>query len=166
MLSGTGLYLDLGLLVALPVVVGVYLTTWIGVTARKLGHTPLTIRTTRVLFTLGWTVLAGFGIYEAFGPFSFLSALTVSAILGVAISLSLQTTLQNIISGFFLLRGGFLRVGDLVLYSGVKGRIASIGLITSVIKAEDGTLSSVSNASLLGGPLTNYSASARFGSDY
>jgi len=166
MLSGGPLFEDLLLLVLLPVVAGILLTEGVGNYAKRHGRPPIAVRSLRILLTVLWTIVAGFGLVRAFGPFSFLSTLTASAIAGLAVTLALQTTLQNILAGFLLLRSRFLRVGDVVVFGGVKGTVAHIGLVTVVLKAEDGTLTSLSNSTMLSGPMTNYTATKRLAGEY
>lgn len=164
--AGVLLYEIIVFVILVPALVGSALTKTIGDRAKKRGHTPLAVRSERIVVTAIWVSIVLSGLVWAFGPFNFLSTLTVSAIAGIAITLSLQTTIQNVIAGMMLMRTRFLRVGDLVLFSGIKGRVASVGLITIVIKAEDGTLTSVANSNLLSGPFTNYTASSRLAGEY
>ena len=166
MLFGEPLYLDLLLLVAVPAAVGLPLSKWIGPALRRRGSTPLGVRVTRIFVTVVWVSIATTGLEIGLGPFSFLSTLTVSAIGGIAVTLALQTTLQNMVSGYILLRRGFLHVGDAVSVSGIKATVAGLGLVTVVLKTEDGTLVFVSNSSLLSGPFLNYTATKRLEGEY
>lgn len=166
MLTGEPLYLDLLLGVAVPAAVGLPLAKWIGPELRRHGTTPLGVRVARVVVTIVWVSIATTGLEIGFGPFSFLSTLTISAIGGIAATLALQTTLQNMVAGYILLRRGFLHVGDAVSVSGIKGTVAGLGLVTVVLRTEDGTLAFVSNSNLLSGPFLNYSATKRLGSEY
>jgi small-conductance mechanosensitive channel len=159
-------YEDIAFLIALPAGVGIPLTQWIGTYLHKRGAIPHAVHAARVVVSFVWISIVLVGIWVAFGPFSFLSALTFSAIVGVAVSLALQTTLQNIIAGFLLLRHGFLHLDDKVQFSGIKGTIANIGIVSVIIKLEDGSLATVSNSNLLSGPLINFSATTRFVGEY
>jgi small-conductance mechanosensitive channel len=126
----------------------------------------VTVRALRILLTIGWAAVVAVGLSVSFGPVPLLSTLTVSAIAGIAVTLALQTTLQNLISGFLLLRRRFLRYGDLLLISGVKGTVVSIGLVNCVLRTPEGTLVLVSNSTLLAGPLQNYTAGERLSGEY
>lgn len=159
-------FVEVALLIVVPVVAGIFLSKWIGDAAKRRGSSPLLVRTLRLLVTVIWISIVLVGSYLAFGPFSFLSALTVSAVVSIALVLALQTALQNIISGFTLLRQGFLRLGDVVQISGVKGSVVSIGLLNVVLKLEDGSLAVVSNATLLSGPYINHSTATRLAGEY
>lgn len=164
--SGAILYEVLLFLVLVPALAGSGLTKWAGDRFKRQGRSPPAVRALRIVISVIWISIAVWGLVLAFGPFSFFSTLTVSAVASIAITLSLQTTIQNVISGFMLLRGRFLRVGDVIQFSGVKGQVVSIGAITVVIKAQDGSLASVSNSNLLSGPFTNFTATTRLAGEY
>jgi small conductance mechanosensitive channel len=160
------LVLEVLLLIVLPAAVGLWLSKWLGSHMRHRGASPLFVRLLRILITVIWAVIVVYGFTVAFGPFSFLSALTVSAVATIAVTLALQTTLQNIIAGFILLREGFLRMGDTIQFSSQKGTVVSIGLVSVIVRLESGTLATVSNANLLSGPLLNFTATSRLAEDY
>ncbi len=163
----TGVFiLDFVLLVLLPVVLGLWLSVRLGDWARNRKAKPLTVRMIRIVVGSVGIGVALWGATIAFGPLSLLSTLTVSAIATITISLALQTTLSNIIAGFVLLRTRFLRVGDTVQFSGIKGTIVALGLIEVVIRTDTGTLAVVSNANLLSGPMLNFTATTRLAGDY
>ncbi len=89
------------------------------------------------------------------------TTLTASGIAAVALSLALQTTLTNVISGISLLVDNTLRVNDLIEISGTKGQVMKIGLRTSWVKTSEGNLVIISNSQIANGPLTNYTAAER-----
>lgn len=166
MTSGDLFYLEVFFLIVLPIVVGIPLTKWAGDSAKRRGSSPMLVRTLRIVITVVWVAIVIVGVSLAFAPFSLLSGLTVSAIAAIAVTLALQTTLQNLISGFLLLRGRFIRLGDVIQVSGVKGSVVSIGLIEVVLKLEGGALAVISNSNLLSGPMVNYTAPARLAGEY
>ena len=92
---------------------------------------------------------------------SIFSFLTLSGIVGLAISLALQNTLSNIISGILILSDGVLRLHDSVEYSGVKGRVVKIGLRATWVKTDSGDIAIISNNYLANGPLVNFTAGER-----
>lgn len=100
------------------------------------------------------------------GLSSLFTGLTVSAVLAVAISLALQTTLTNVISGILLFNDGTVRLGDTIEYSGAKGRVVRIGLRNTWVKTEAGHLAVVGNSALSGGPLVNHTATDRLSKKY
>ena len=165
-LTDSELILDAILLILVPVVVGPFLARWAGNRAKRTGATPAKVRGIEILITVAWVAIAAVGVSVTLGPISFLSTLTFSAIAGIAITLALQTTLQNLVSGIILLQHRFLRVGDLVQFSGMKGKVVGFGLVTTVIKLDDGSLAFVSNSNLLSGPLINFTAAKRLAGEY
>ena len=160
------LLLEILLLIVAPVIVGPLITKWVGDREKRLGGTPAKVRGLRVLITVIWVAVVGFGLFLTVGTISFLSTLTFSAIAGIGVTLALTTTLQNLVAGLILLQERSLRVGDLVQFSGTKGKVVAFGLVTTVIKLDDGTLAFVSNSNLLSGPLINFTAGKRLSGEY
>jgi len=133
-------------------------------TARAGGTVLRDIKTGLRLIAL---VLIFSDVISAFGLSSLFTTLTVSGILAVAVSLALQTTLSNVISGVLLFNDGVLRLGDTIEYGGAKGEVVRIGLRNTWIKTEGpGHLVVVSNSSLSSGPLTNHTATGRLSKKY
>jgi small conductance mechanosensitive channel len=106
------------------------------------------------------------GILSFTGLASEFTALTISGIAGLALSLALQTTLSNIISGILMINDGVIRIGDRIEYSGIKGVVVRVALRNCWIKQDDGSLAVVSNSSLSGGPLVNRTAEERLKKKY
>ncbi|HKV89915.1 MAG TPA: mechanosensitive ion channel domain-containing protein [Thermoplasmata archaeon] len=154
------------LLILLPAVVGILLTKWVGDEAKRRSWSPPSVRGIRILVSIGWISVATAGVFVTIGPIGFLSTLTVSAVAGIGATLALQTTLQNIVAGFLLIRRHFLRIGDQVELSGVAGRVVSIGLVTTVLRTADGGLAFASNSNMLAGPLINQTAGKRLAGEY
>ena len=94
------------------------------------------------------------------------TGLTVSAIGAVAISLALQTTLTNVISGILLFSDGVLRLNDEIEYGGAKGKVVRIGLRNTWVKTDAGHIAVISNSSLSSGPLVNHTAVERLSKKY
>ena len=98
------------------------------------------------------------------GLSSYLTALTLSGIAGLAVSLALQNTLGNVISGVLLLQDGFVRLGDDVQYggpSGVRGEVVKLSLRSTWLKTADGVITVIGNTNLAAGPIINYTARSR-----
>jgi small conductance mechanosensitive channel len=112
---------------------------------RRAGAHAGLARSIREGFTLIWITLTGVGILSVTGIASQFSFLTISGIVGLAVSLALQNTLSNIISGVLLLSDGVLRLDDSVEYSGVKGVIVKIGLRATWVKTDKGDIAVISN---------------------
>jgi small-conductance mechanosensitive channel len=94
------------------------------------------------------------------------TALTISGVGALAVSLALQTTLSNIISGILLLHDGVVRLNDMVEFGSVKGRVVRLALRNTWIKTDSGMIAVVSNSNLSSGPLINHSATARLSRKY
>jgi small conductance mechanosensitive channel len=99
--------------------------------------------------------ISAFTVLQIAGYGSVFTTYIVSGITAVAVSLALQNTLSNIISGLLLLSDGVIHVGDVIEYSGTKGEIVRIALRNTWVKQADGSIAVVSNTSLSNGPLIN-----------
>ncbi len=166
MTSTETIVFDAILFIALPGVAGYLLARWAGDEAKRRGSSPVKVRTLRTLITIGWVAVVVAGAAATLGSVSFLSALTVSAVAGLAITLALQTTLQNILAGFILAQRRFLHPGDLIQFSGIKGTVVGIGIVEVVIRTDAGALAIVSNSNLLAGPMVNFTATQRLAGEY
>jgi small conductance mechanosensitive channel len=129
--------------------------------AKRAGASPDLIRTVREALSILWIVLAAVAIVTISGIASVFSFLTLSGIVGLAISLALQNTLSNIISGILLLSDGALRLHDSIAYGGLKGEVVKLGLRSTWMRTETGDIAIISNSYLNAGPLVNYSAVSR-----
>jgi small-conductance mechanosensitive channel len=133
---------------------------------RDRGAPPHKVRAVRLGISVAATLVVVGIVFVAFGPLSSVNGLTASAVAGLAVSFALQTTFANIISGFLLLRSKVLRLNDGIEISGVQGKVVQIGLVTTWLRMEDGALASVSNSTLLSGPMINRSAGERLKGEY
>ena len=138
-----------------------FLTRIIARAAKRAGAAPDLTRTVREALSILWIVLAAAAVVSITGIASTFSFLTVSGLVGLAISLALQNTLSNIISGLLLISDGVLRLHDSIEYSGVRGTVVKIGLRTTWVKTESGNIAIISNNYVANGPLINYSAVGR-----
>jgi small-conductance mechanosensitive channel len=128
---------------------------------RKRGAQPGLVRGARVFVMVIAGLLAVVVFFAAFGPIGAISSLTLSAVIGLAATLALQTTISNILAGFVLLQDRLLRLHDTVQISGIKGQVVQIGLVTTWLKLDDGSVAVISNSNLLSGPLVNRTAADR-----
>jgi hypothetical protein len=105
-------------------------------------------------------------VLNAAGLSSLFTTLNVSGILAVAVSLALQTTLYQCDLGADAIQrwGASPRRHDRIRRDEGKGR--PNGLRNTWIKTEPGHLVVVGSSSLLGGPLTNYTATERLKKKY
>jgi small conductance mechanosensitive channel len=130
----------------------------ISTAAKRGGASPDLIRTVREAITILWIVLAVVAIFSITGVASLFSFLTLSGIVGLAISLALQNTLSNIISGILLLSDRALRLHDMIAYGGLNGEVVKIGLRSTWVRTDSGDIAIISNSNLQAGPLINHSA--------
>jgi small-conductance mechanosensitive channel len=158
--------LEVIFLILVPLVAGPLFSKWAGDRQKRLGASPAKVRGIRVLVTVVWVAIVVVGLSVTLGSISILSTLTFSAIAGIGVTLALQTTLQNFVAGILLLQHRSLRLGDLIQFQGTKGKVVSFGLVTTVIKQDDGTLVFVSNSNLLSGPMVNFTAAKRLAGEY
>jgi small-conductance mechanosensitive channel len=133
---------------------------------RGQGASPLGVRTAKLAVTVVAIALAGAILFITFGPIGTISGFTLSAIIGLALTMALQTTIANLIGGAILIHNRVLRLDDNVSISGVGGRVVRVGLITTWIRTADGKLVSVSNSTLLNGPLVNSSVGERLKGEF
>jgi small-conductance mechanosensitive channel len=129
--------------------------------AKRAGVSPAQIRIVTETLTFVVVVLAIVAVVHASGLTSEFTTLTISGVIAIALSLALQTTLSNVISGILLLVDNTLRISDLVEYSGFKGQVVKIGLRNSWIRTAEGHLVIISNSQIADGPFINYSAGER-----
>lgn len=80
-----------------------------------------------------------------------------AGIAGIAIGLAAQTSLGNIISGFFVLQEKVFKIGDHIEVNGVEGNVESIGLLAIKIRTFDNQIVRVPNEILIKSNIENYS---------
>ena len=85
------------------------------------------------------------------------SLVAAFSIVGVAISLSIQNTLSNVMAGFSLLFTKQFDVDDYIEAGGVSGTVMRIGMSSCKLKTYDGKDIYVPNASIVSEKIINYS---------
>ena len=85
------------------------------------------------------------------------SLVAAFSIVGVAVSLSIQNTLSNVMAGLSLLVNKQFEVDDYVDVGGVSGTVMRIGLATCKLKTPDGKDIYVPNSSIINANITNFS---------
>ena len=85
------------------------------------------------------------------------SLLAVFSLLGLALSLSLQNLLGNLISGVVLLFNRPFEVGDFVEINGVSGTVKQVALFQTQLDTVDNKLVYIPNNDALSSIITNYS---------
>ncbi|HOW70726.1 MAG TPA: mechanosensitive ion channel [Phycisphaerae bacterium] len=114
-----------------------------------------TVNTVRkVTFFVGFVVALSM-LEVNIGPF-----LAAMGAAGFVIAFALQGTLSNFAAGIMILLYRPYDMGDTVTVAGVKGSVASMSLVSTVLKNADGHIVTVPNSSIWGGTITNHSAPA------
>ena len=108
-----------------------------------------------------FVVLAIIVVVRLSGLTSEFTTLTASGIVAIMLSLALQATLSNVISGILVLLDNTLRVKDSIEFSGIKGEVAKIGLRNIWVRTVEGNVVIISNSQIANGPLINYTAGER-----
>ena len=95
--------------------------------------------------------------------------LPIAGTLGVGLGFGLQTIMNNYISGFILLFSKKLKVGDIVelpsvsvstlgnVSSSVFGKVEDIGILSTIIRTNDGVEIAIPNSSFISSPIVNFS---------
>jgi len=157
----------IGLIIRIGVaIVAFWLTGWflvriISAAGRRAGVPQGQLRLLSEGIRTVFIVLSVIAFANLAGLTSEFTALTISGIVAIALSLALQTTLTNVISGFLVLLDNTLTIHDFIQYSGIKGEVIKLGLRNIWIKTEEGNLVIVSNRQIADGPLINYTAGER-----
>lgn len=108
-----------------------------------------------------WFVLTVIWILQSLGYTSLLSSLTLSGIIGIGITLALQSTLSNFLFGVWLLRDNMLRLGDNIKILDVEGTVIKLSFRTTWLKTREGHIVTMSNSTLYNGPFMNSTAAER-----
>ncbi|HZY92711.1 MAG TPA: mechanosensitive ion channel domain-containing protein [Thermoplasmata archaeon] len=133
--------------------------------ARRAGARVVTVNGIRNALRIIWILISVAAVASLTQLATEFTVLTVTGIAGLVLSLSLQAVFSNIIAGFFLLHDRAVRVGDVIEFGGVKGRVARVALRNTWVVLDTGTVAIIGNSALMGGPLVNHSAAGRFVSD-
>lgn len=86
------------------------------------------------------------------------SFIAVLGAAGLAIGLSLQSSLSNFASGVMLIMFRPFTRGDYVEAGGVSGTVEEVAIFNTVLKTPDNRKVIVPNGDIVGGAITNYSA--------
>jgi len=124
---------------------------------KRFGKGKLTGQTVMVidktLGTIGFATAALIFLHEL--GFDVTAILGAAGILGIAIGFAAQTSISNVISGFFLISEKSFEVGDVVNVEGVSGVILSIDILSVKIKTFDNTFVRLPNEILIKSKVVN-----------
>src|SRR5205823_1379577 len=122
-------------LLVITVVVASLIGRWIRRLVSLRGDVQRAILVGRLV---AWGVLAlGFaGALEEMG-FKLNVVLGAAGVLTVAVGFAAQTTLSNLISGFFLFGERPFRVGDVIEVDGLQGEVLSVDMMATTMRMPD-----------------------------
>ncbi|SMF48089.1 small conductance mechanosensitive channel [Alteromonadaceae bacterium Bs31] len=108
---------------------------------------------------LSYYVLFTMVVIAALGQLGIQTASFVAIIgaAGLAVGFALQGSLANFASGVLLILFRPFKLGDFVEAGGTAGVVADISIFSTVLKTPDNKTIIVSNSSVMGGNITNYS---------
>lgn len=89
--------------------------------------------------------------------FSIGAILGATGVLTIAITFASQTTMSNMISGFFILGEKTFQIGDTIKVSDIQGEVLSINLFSLKIRTTDNTMIRIPNEMLVKSPIINIS---------
>jgi len=87
--------------------------------------------------------------------FSLAPVLGAAGVLGIAVGFASQTSVGNIVSGFFLVGEKPFVVGDIIKIGTTAGRVLSVGMLSVQLRTWDNRFIRVPNETLMKGELTN-----------
>jgi len=85
----------------------------------------------------------------------------LASVLTLAISLSVQNALANVIGGFTLLYTKPFKSGDYVEIAGQSGSVTDIGLTYTALATPDNKLVSIPNSAVVAAEIVNYTATGK-----
>ncbi len=134
--------------------------------AKKARTNPTVIRDIAVAMRVIAILVIVTVILSLTGLASQFTTITISGIGALAVSLALQNTLSNILSGILMFHDGVIHLDDTVEYGSVKGKVVRLALRNTWIKMDSGKIAVISNSLLASGPLINHSATERLSRKY
>ena len=134
--------------------------------AKKAGTNPTVIRDIAVAMRVIAVLVIVTVILSLTGLASEFTTITISGIGALAVSLALQNTLSNILSGILMFHDGLIHLNDTVEYGTVKGKVVRLAMRNTWIKMDSGKIAVISNSLLASGPLINHSATERISRKY
>lgn len=87
------------------------------------------------------------------------SIIALASVLTLAVSLSVQNALTNVIGGFTLLYTHPFKSGDYVEVAGKSGTVQEISMAYTVLATPDNKIISIPNSSVVAGDIINYTVS-------
>ena len=110
-----------------------------------------------------FVVLVTLYILDLFG-IKLSALLGAAGIAGIAVGFAAQTSVSNIISGFFMLSEQTFKIGDFITIDGVSGTVDSIDLLSIKLHTPDNQIVRIPNEAVIQSKLVNasYNPNRRF----
>jgi MscS family membrane protein len=165
-LSGTGatvmtlvfMTLFYGALIVCVLIVGEWVGNWLSsvlTKSDKTFDTSIVRLGTRIVSAMAALGIVIHGISAAGVPvYGIIAGFGVG---GLAVALAAKPTLENILAGVILFLDGSIKVGDTIDSSPLSGTVEDIGMRSTRIRAEDGSLVTVTNSELADKVIKNVS---------
>ena len=147
-----------GAMIVCVLIVGEWIGNWISnamTRADKTFDTSIVHLATRIVSASAALGIVIYGISAAGVPvYGIIAGFGVG---GLAVALAAKPTLENILAGVILFLDGSIKVGDVIDSSPLSGTIEDIGMRSTRIRAEDGSLITVTNSELADKVIRNVS---------
>jgi small-conductance mechanosensitive channel len=117
---------------------------------------------TQLLAQLAYGTIVVAGLITALQRFFDVTAFLAGlGILGFTVGFALQDVMKNFVAGVILLIQQPFHVNEVIGVAGFDGTVLEIDLRSTEIKASDGRIVNIPNASILAGPIINYTRADR-----
>jgi small-conductance mechanosensitive channel len=142
---------------AVIIAVGLLAARWVGRAVRRLVRRGDLQRAILAQRLIGWglILLAGAWALQELG-FKLGVLLGAAGVATVAIGFASQTSLSNVISGFFLFGERPFKIGDLIEADGVTGEVLAVDLISTKLRTFDNHYVRIPNETLLKNKVVNF----------
>lgn len=153
----TGVGLVSGLRAAVMVVIGLPIVVVLSKGARRWGTARINAQAGliggKLIFYAGLTTVAVTTMTEL--GFSLAPLLGAAGIVGIALGFASQTSVSNVIAGFFLIAEQPFVVDDLIEVGGVTGRVLSVDTMSVKLRTLDNKFVRIPNETLVKSTVTN-----------
>jgi small-conductance mechanosensitive channel len=144
--------------VAIALLIARYVKRWV----RSLGQVRADPQRAVIVGRLAQWILVTLGVAAAFEELGFKLHVLLGAagVLSVAVGFAAQTTLSNLISGFFLFGERPFGIGDTIEVDTTSGEVLSIGMLATTLRTADHRYVRIPNETLIKTRVVNTTRSA------
>ena len=108
-----------------------------------------------------WAAIFSVWLLQILNLTSIFSSLTLTGIIGLAITLALSSTISNFFAGLWLIQDNTLRTGDTIRLGEITGVVIKLSFRNTWLRTTEGKIAVVSNSALYNGPFINFTATER-----